>query len=232
MLERAYLDNLAMLTFGDLAVDTIWLVDGETNERVAHLTAVPMPRGGTPVAAAPATPDDLAFILYTSGTTGPSKGVCCPHAQYFWWGVNTASLLQLRTAMCCAQPAAVPHQRAQHLLPGAPDQQPCTTRSGSRRPGSSRRWSTATRPSHISLGAMVPILLSRPVTPEEPRIRCAGAGARGAGQFHDVFTRRTGIRLLDGWGSTETNCVLGARSLPTARPDGAGVQGLRRPRRR
>ena len=28
-------------------------------------------------------------------------------------------------------------------------------------------------------------------------------------QFHAEFTRRTGIRLLDGWGSTETNFVLG-----------------------
>jgi carnitine-CoA ligase len=29
-------------------------------------------------------------------------------------------------------------------------------------------------------------------------------------QFHEPFTRRTGIRLIDGWGSTETNFVLGA----------------------
>jgi carnitine-CoA ligase len=60
------------------------------------------------------------------------------------------------------------------------------------------------------LGAMVPILLSRPVTPEETAHHVRLALAPGVpAQFHDVFTRRTGIRLLDGWGSTETNFVLG-----------------------
>ena len=60
------------------------------------------------------------------------------------------------------------------------------------------------------LGAMVPILLSRPVSPEETAHRATIALAPGVpAQFHAEFTRRTGIRLLDGWGSTETNFVLG-----------------------
>jgi crotonobetaine/carnitine-CoA ligase len=60
------------------------------------------------------------------------------------------------------------------------------------------------------LGAMVPILLSRPRSPEEAAhtVRIALAPAVPA-QFHEEFTQRTGIRLLDGWGSTETNFVLG-----------------------
>ena len=37
-------------------------------------------------------------ILYTSGTTGLSKGVCCPHAQYFWW-----ARLYRRTCSACAR---------------------------------------------------------------------------------------------------------------------------------
>jgi crotonobetaine/carnitine-CoA ligase len=60
------------------------------------------------------------------------------------------------------------------------------------------------------LGAMVPILLSRPVSPEETAHQVSIALAPGVpAQFHAEFTRRTGIRLLDGWGSTETNFVLG-----------------------
>jgi crotonobetaine/carnitine-CoA ligase len=60
------------------------------------------------------------------------------------------------------------------------------------------------------LGAMVPILLSRPESEEEHAHTTRVALAPGVpAQFHETFTRRTGIRLLDGWGSTETNFVLG-----------------------
>ena len=57
---------------------------------------------------------------------------------------------------------------------------------------------------------MVPILLSRPISPEETAHQVRIALAPGVpAQFHAEFTRRTGIHLLDGWGSTETNFVLG-----------------------
>jgi crotonobetaine/carnitine-CoA ligase len=60
------------------------------------------------------------------------------------------------------------------------------------------------------LGAMVPILLSRPESAEERAHTTRLALAPGVpAQFHASFTRRTGIRLLDGWGSTETNFALG-----------------------
>src|SRR5262249_20189560 len=60
------------------------------------------------------------------------------------------------------------------------------------------------------LGAMVPILLSRPPSPEETAHRVRISLAPGVpAQFHSAFTERTRIRMIDGWGSTETNFVLG-----------------------
>ncbi|HVV94185.1 MAG TPA: AMP-binding protein, partial [Hyphomicrobiales bacterium] len=67
-----------------LALDATWIVGADAT----------LPSGAA-VAPAPTRPGDLAALLYTSGTTGPSKGVCCPHAQLFWWGANTADILGL-----------------------------------------------------------------------------------------------------------------------------------------
>jgi crotonobetaine/carnitine-CoA ligase len=172
-----------------------------------------MPGLGEAVAPAPSRPGDTLAILYTSGTTGPSKGVCCPHAQFFWWGVNTSHLLGVGAddVLCTTLPLF--HTNAlntffQALMTGA-------TAIFESRFSASAFWSTLV--AHRAtvtylLGAMVPILLSRAVQPEERRHRTRMALAPGVpGHFQDEFARRTGIALLDGYGSTETNFVIGAR---------------------
>jgi len=90
VMEAAYGDNLSMLEADKIAVEAIWLIGSGEDVRLGRIAAIEMPRGAIPVPPAPVKPADAGLILYTSGTTGPTKGVCCPQAQYFWWAVNTA----------------------------------------------------------------------------------------------------------------------------------------------
>ena len=176
--------------------------------------AQPLPALGVAIAATATRPADTLAILYTSGTTGPSKGVCCPHAQFFWWGLNTAHLLGVGAddVLCTTLPLF--HTNAlntffQALITGA------TAIFESRFSASAFFTTLAARRATVTylLGAMVPILLSRPAEPAERQHRTRLALAPGVpGHFHAEFAERTGIALLDGYGSTETNFVIGSPS--------------------
>ena len=94
-------------------LEAVWLVgEGECrNCRRLPLRAVPA--AAKRAAPYPVEPGDTFAILYTSGTTGLSKGVCCPHAQYFWWGVYTRRTpRRARRRRADDDVARVPHQRA------------------------------------------------------------------------------------------------------------------------
>ncbi|WP_343719004.1 AMP-binding protein, partial [Achromobacter dolens] len=99
--DRASCPALAGLDAAGLALRQIWLLDDGADGSAAAASGLP-----APAAALPALPDGLApeadlgpgdtlAILYTSGTSGLSKGVCCPHAQFHWWGVIAARNLEI-----------------------------------------------------------------------------------------------------------------------------------------
>jgi crotonobetaine/carnitine-CoA ligase len=170
-----------------------------------------LPPAGEAVPPASLRPGDTLGILYTSGTTGPSKGVCCPHAQYYWWGLVTARLLGVVAGdvLCTCLPLF--HTNAlntffQALLHGATMvATPRFSASGFYR-ALIESGATVT----YVLGAMVPILLSRPVSEDERAHHVRVALAPGVpGHLHAAFTARTGITLIDGYGSTETNFCIG-----------------------
>jgi crotonobetaine/carnitine-CoA ligase len=223
VIEAALLDALEHVGLESLKLETIWVIDPPVLDTKLPPMAKPLPGLGSPVAAAATRPGDTLAILYTSGTTGPSKGVCCPHAQYFWWGLNTAHLLGVRGDDVLCTPLPLFHTNAlntffQALITGA-------TAIFESRFSASGFWKTlAVREATVTylLGAMVPILLSRPPAEEERSHRVRIALAPGVpGHFHAEFAQRTGIALLDGYGSTETNFVIGA-DIAQARPGTMG----------
>jgi carnitine-CoA ligase len=181
--------------------------------RAQAVAIEPLPPPGDEAPPLAPGPGDLFTILYTSGTTGLSKGVCCPHAQYFWWGAYTGWQLGVGEGDVLHTPLPLFHTNAlncffQALLHGATQVvEPRFSVSGFW-PVLAQSGATVT----YLLGAMVPMLLSRPPSPAEREHRVRVALAPGVpANFHEPFTSRTGIVLLDGFGSTESNLIIASR---------------------
>jgi carnitine-CoA ligase len=210
VLQGDFADAVGSLDITLPSLRAIWLIgNADLSERWPRPAPFPAPTEAVPEAAI--EPGDTVAILYTSGTTGVSKGVCCPHAQYFWWGVNTARLLGVCGDDVLLTTLPLFHTNAlntfyQALLTGAAlVVEPRFSASGFAA-SLSRHGASVT----YLLGAMVPILLSRPVSELDRAHRVRIALAPGVPErFHPEFRERFGIELLDGYGSTETNFVLG-----------------------
>jgi crotonobetaine/carnitine-CoA ligase len=171
-----------------------------------------LPPPGTPVPPREAAPGDVATILYTSGTTGPSKGVLGPNAQVIHFARAICDLLEIGEDDVLYTCLPLFHVNAwsaffQALTSGA-------------------RYHLATRFSASSfwdevvevgatvtylLGAMIPILLRRPPSPLDRahRIRTVN-GVAPPPDVAAAARERFGIVVAECYASTECGCVLGA----------------------
>lgn len=220
-IERDLLPALEMIDRTTLALETVCVIDPDTAALPACLSA--MPAAAEPLPAADLKMSDVLAILYTSGTTGPSKGVCCPHGQYFWWAVYTGRQLGLREGDVLNTSLPLFHTNAfncffQALLNGG-------TQVLEPRFSVSKFWQRL-RASEATvtylLGAMVPMLMSRPPSAEERDHQVRIALAPGTPpEAQRQLIERSGIMPLDGFGSTESNCVI-QMTLDNFRP---GVMG-------
>lgn len=238
--DSASCPALAGLDAAGLALRRIWLLDeqqapaGVVHAGPAGAGAIPAAGLPAPVTRLPSLPDtpmpaaglgpgDTLAILYTSGTSGLSKGVCCPHAQFHWWGVIAARNLEIGADDVLYTSLPLFHTNAlnacfQALVTGASIV--CDERFSVSR-YFERLAATGATVTYL-LGAMVPMLLARPPSAAESGHRARIALAPGVPErFHATFTERTGIALLEGYGSTETNFALGG-TLAQQRPGTMG----------
>lgn len=211
--EAPLLDRVAAVT-RPAGVACLWRIGPGPEASWEQLSSTPFPGEEDAVEPAPVGPSDPLAILYTSGTTGPSKGVVCPHAQFYWWGVNVGGWLDLRQDDTLYTCLPLFHTNAlnafvQALLHGA-------RFAVGPRFSASRFWQRVTEAEATVtylLGAMVSILASREPSPDDRahRVRVALAPATPA-ELWQVFRARFGVDIVDGHGMTETNAVIGPRN--------------------
>lgn len=222
VVEDTSLDALATIDPA-LLPQKVWVVGTGPARGAQQPGWTPLPElaGSHPPGAV--RPGDTVAILYTSGTTGPAKGVCCPQAQMFWWGIYSSRALDIREGEVLLTTLPLFHTNAlnafyQAILNG------CTYVLEPKF-SASRYWASIRHHGAnvgYLLGAMAAILLAQPERPEDSdhQVRVALGGGVPA-RFHGVFQKRFKVALLDGYGSTETNFVF-ASPIPSDHPGSLG----------
>lgn len=210
MVEPELVEPLAAVSLPP-SLTRAWCLDAIPAGGPPGLELAPLPELGPGVDPAPVGPGDALAILYTSGTTGVAKGVTCPHAQLYWWGLINSEVLEIDGSSVLFTSLPLFHTNAinslfQALVAGA-------TYAIARRFSASRYWEMAEEhdATHTYLlGAMVAMLQAQPAAPHDRRhrVRIALAPATPPPAIAP-FQERFGVKLVDGYGSTETSHIIG-----------------------
>lgn len=173
------------------------------------------------------TPRDLASIFFTSGTTGPSKGVMMPQAQMYFFADECVSLTRLTDADTYMATTPLFHGNAQFLA--AYPAFVAGARFVLHSKFSASRWIDQVRDSRVTvtnfLGVMMDFVWKQEQRPDDDDndLRCIFA-APTAYSIIDEFRQRFGVEaFVEVFGLTETSMPI-LSPYGEARP--AGAAGL------
>ena len=175
--------------------------------------------GGMPLPAA-ATFTDLAAITFTSGTTGPSKGVMITHGQAVSSALTFSSLMNLELDDVIYTPLPMFHGMSTRmgLLPALLTG--CRIVLGKRFSGS-RFWLEATE-ADATLAQIIfsipAVLLAQPPGPQDRNHRVTRLFNA---HYTAGFEQRFGARLIEAFGLSEVGLFIGSLGIDQ-KPGSAG----------
>ncbi len=226
------------VALGDKArgIEKFWVIDnGQLDAALATLrdngfaaAAWDELRSGEPLEAPAPRADELGAIFFTSGTTGPSKGVAMPHSQLYFFAQSVVSLTRLTADDRYLTTTPLFHGNAQFmavfpaLVAGA---------SAVIRPKfSASRWIDHVRDSGVTVtnfvGVMMDFAWKQAPRPDDldNKLRCIYA-APIASTIVEEFKARYGIEaFVNAFGLTETSAPILSPYGVDIPPGAAGLQ--------
>lgn len=208
--------SLVVVTAGDPPEQVPEVFAGAHIEHFARFEADAPDTGFAPVAV---QPHDIAAIMYTSGTTGPAKGVLMPHAHLYLFAVGVQQALA--PGEDDVYYVAMPLFHANGLFM----QVLASLYGGSRvylvERFSPNRWLDEVIASGATLtnalGVMPEFIYNTPESPRDRdhKLRAVMAVPIGR-EWGEGFQRRFGVKIVQGFGMTECNMPVYGRLDETA----------------